>query len=159
MARDFSTVQAAVDAIARGEVVIVVDDEDRENEGDFICAAEKATGPTINFMVSGRGQLCAPVLPEVCPEPFEVPAGVRYHQSFHLAPHDLEAQRNLETVGVGVVRCPAGPAEKAERPPDPVGSGGQRPEIGRGRFAGDVAVDGLVVEKDAAGFSANRRNG
>jgi len=66
MLREFSPIQAAVDAIARGEVVIVVDAEDRENEGDFICAAEKATGENINFMLSGRGQLCAPVLPDIC---------------------------------------------------------------------------------------------
>ena len=66
MSRPFSSVQAAVDAIARGEVVIVVDDEDRENEGDFICAAEKATAENINFILDGRGQLCAPILPEVC---------------------------------------------------------------------------------------------
>lgn len=66
MAREFSTVQAAVDAIARGEVVIVVDDEDRENEGDFICAAEKATPERVNFIVSGRGEFCLSVLPDVC---------------------------------------------------------------------------------------------
>ena len=66
MSRPFSSVPAAVDAIARGEVVIVVDDEDRENEGDFICAAEKATAENINFILDGRGQLCAPILPEVC---------------------------------------------------------------------------------------------
>jgi 3,4-dihydroxy 2-butanone 4-phosphate synthase/GTP cyclohydrolase II len=60
----FNTVTEAVDAIARGEVIIVVDAEDRENEGDYICAAEKATVENINFMLSGRGQLCAPILPE-----------------------------------------------------------------------------------------------
>jgi 3,4-dihydroxy 2-butanone 4-phosphate synthase/GTP cyclohydrolase II len=60
----FNTVTEAVEAIARGEVIIVVDAEDRENEGDFVCAAEKATTENINFMLSGRGQLCAPVLPE-----------------------------------------------------------------------------------------------
>ncbi len=64
--RNFSTVQAAVDAIRDGKVVIVVDAEDRENEGDFVCAAELATTSTINFMLSGHGQLCAPVLPSVC---------------------------------------------------------------------------------------------
>jgi 3,4-dihydroxy 2-butanone 4-phosphate synthase / GTP cyclohydrolase II len=63
--RQFSTVQAAVEAIARGEVVIVVDAEDRENEGDYICAAEKATTETINFIMSGRGIPCLSVLPEV----------------------------------------------------------------------------------------------
>lgn len=66
MAKEFSTIQAAVDAIRRGEVVIVLDAEDRENEGDYICAAELVTPETINFMLSGRGQLCCPVLPTTC---------------------------------------------------------------------------------------------
>lgn len=62
-----STIDATVDAIARGEIVIVMDDEDRENEGDFVCAAEKVTPEVVNFMIThGRGLLCAPVLPEVC---------------------------------------------------------------------------------------------
>jgi 3,4-dihydroxy 2-butanone 4-phosphate synthase / GTP cyclohydrolase II len=60
-----STIEAAVEAIAEGKVVIVMDAEDRENEGDFICAAEKATPELINFMIThGRGQLCMPILPE-----------------------------------------------------------------------------------------------
>lgn len=62
----FSSVTEAVEAIRDGEVVIVVDAEDRENEGDFICAAEKATTEAINFMLAGRGQLCVSVLPDVC---------------------------------------------------------------------------------------------
>jgi 3,4-dihydroxy 2-butanone 4-phosphate synthase/GTP cyclohydrolase II len=66
VAREFSTIHEAVDAIARGEVIIVVDAEDRENEGDFICAAEKATPENVNFIISGRGDFCVPVLPEIC---------------------------------------------------------------------------------------------
>ena len=66
MPREFSSIQAAVDAIRRGAVVIVLDAEDRENEGDFICAAELVTAETINFMLSGRGQLCCPILPSAC---------------------------------------------------------------------------------------------
>ena len=77
--RQFSSVQAAVDAIARGEVVIVVDDEDRENEGDFICAAEKATPENVNFIMSGRGEFCMPVLPDVC-QRLEVAPGGRDQQ-------------------------------------------------------------------------------
>jgi len=66
MSSRFSTIDQAVQAIARGEVVVVVDAEDRENEGDFICAAEKVTPETVNFMIThGRGQLCMPVLPEI----------------------------------------------------------------------------------------------
>lgn len=67
MTHRFSTVQAAVDAIKAGKVIIVVDAEDRENEGDFVAAAEKTTPEVVNFMITqGRGLLCAAVLPEVC---------------------------------------------------------------------------------------------
>ncbi len=67
MSAHFSTIEAAVEAIRRGEVVIVVDAEDRENEGDFIAAAEKVGPEIVNFMIThGRGQLCMPLLPEVC---------------------------------------------------------------------------------------------
>jgi 3,4-dihydroxy 2-butanone 4-phosphate synthase/GTP cyclohydrolase II len=62
----FSTIDSAVAAIRRGAVVIVVDAEDRENEGDFVCAAEKATPEIVNFMIrDGRGQVCMPILPDV----------------------------------------------------------------------------------------------
>jgi 3,4-dihydroxy 2-butanone 4-phosphate synthase / GTP cyclohydrolase II len=62
-----SSIEAVVGAIGRGQIVIVMDDEDRENEGDFVCAAEKTTAAIVNFMIThGRGQLCMPVLPEVC---------------------------------------------------------------------------------------------
>jgi 3,4-dihydroxy 2-butanone 4-phosphate synthase / GTP cyclohydrolase II len=62
----FSTIDDAIAAIRRGQLVIVVDAEDRENEGDFICAAEKATPEIVNFMIrEGRGQLCMPILPDV----------------------------------------------------------------------------------------------
>ena len=67
MDTNFSTVQEAIDAIARGEIIVIVDAEDRENEGDFVCAAEKATPELVNFMIThGRGLLCTPVLPDVC---------------------------------------------------------------------------------------------
>src|SRR5687767_7537187 len=66
MSHQFSTIEEAVNALREGRVVIVADDEDRENEGDFICAAEKVTPETINFMIThGRGQLCMPILPDV----------------------------------------------------------------------------------------------
>lgn len=63
----FSTVEAAIEAIRNGEVVIVADDEDRENEGDFICAAEKITPDIINLMAAeGRGLICLTLTPETC---------------------------------------------------------------------------------------------
>jgi 3,4-dihydroxy 2-butanone 4-phosphate synthase/GTP cyclohydrolase II len=62
----FSTIEEAVDAIRQGRVIVVVDAEDRENEGDFVCAAEKVTAETVNFMIThGKGQLCMPILPDV----------------------------------------------------------------------------------------------
>jgi 3,4-dihydroxy 2-butanone 4-phosphate synthase/GTP cyclohydrolase II len=73
MPSPFSTIEAAVDAIRQGRVVIVVDAEDRENEGDFIAAAERVSPQIINFMIThGRGQLCMPLLPEVS-ERLELP--------------------------------------------------------------------------------------
>ncbi len=66
MSHRLSTVEAAIEAIAAGRPVIVMDAEDREHEGDFICAAEKVTTDLINFMITyGRGQLCMLILPEV----------------------------------------------------------------------------------------------
>lgn len=65
MSSKFSTIEQALEALAAGRIIIVVDAEDRENEGDFIAAAEKATTETVNFMIThGRGQLCVPLLPE-----------------------------------------------------------------------------------------------
>ncbi|MCX7403477.1 MAG: 3,4-dihydroxy-2-butanone-4-phosphate synthase [Planctomycetia bacterium] len=66
MSNRFSSIDATVAAIRRGEVVIVVDAEDRENEGDFVCAAEKVSPAIVNFMIRhGRGQVCMPMLPDV----------------------------------------------------------------------------------------------
>jgi 3,4-dihydroxy 2-butanone 4-phosphate synthase/GTP cyclohydrolase II len=61
-------IEEAIEAIRLGEVVIVVDDEDRENEGDFVCAAELATPAKINFMLSGKGFLCVSLTEQRCEE-------------------------------------------------------------------------------------------
>ncbi|MEQ9424993.1 MAG: bifunctional 3,4-dihydroxy-2-butanone-4-phosphate synthase/GTP cyclohydrolase II [Cyclobacteriaceae bacterium] len=62
-------IEDAISAIKNGEIIIVVDDEDRENEGDFICAAEKVTPQIVNFMAKhGRGLICAPLVEERCEE-------------------------------------------------------------------------------------------
>ncbi|WP_297336383.1 bifunctional 3,4-dihydroxy-2-butanone-4-phosphate synthase/GTP cyclohydrolase II [Algoriphagus sp.] len=61
------SIESAIEAIKNGEVIIVVDDEDRENEGDFVCAAEKVTPEIINFMAThGRGLICAPLIEDRC---------------------------------------------------------------------------------------------
>lgn len=67
--RMFNTIESAIEDIKNGKLVIVVDDEDRENEGDFITAAQNATPETINFMTKyGRGLICAPLTEERCAE-------------------------------------------------------------------------------------------
>ena len=64
-----NTIEEALAAIRNGQFVIVVDDEDRENEGDFIISAEKITPEKVNFMLQhGRGVLCVPLLEERCAE-------------------------------------------------------------------------------------------
>ena len=62
-----NTIQEAIAAIKKGEVIIVVDDDKRENEGDFVAAAEQITPELINFMAThGRGLICAPLTEERC---------------------------------------------------------------------------------------------
>lgn len=79
MATQFNTVEEAIEAFKNGEIIIVVDDEDRENEGDFICAAEKVTTEHVNFMLKyGRGQTCVPLLPEACRR-LELPQMVQHN--------------------------------------------------------------------------------
>lgn len=64
-----NTIEEAIEDIRQGKIIIVVDDEDRENEGDFIAAAEKVTPEMINFMAThGRGLICAPLTQKRCKE-------------------------------------------------------------------------------------------
>lgn len=64
-----NTIQEAIEDIRQGKIIIVVDDEDRENEGDFVAAADMVTPEMINFMVThGRGLLCAPLTEARCKE-------------------------------------------------------------------------------------------
>jgi len=64
-----NTIEEGLEAIRAGEVLIVVDDEDRENEGDFVVAGERITPEIVNFMVThGRGLLCAPLTEDRCAE-------------------------------------------------------------------------------------------
>ena len=64
-----NTIEEAIEDIRQGKIIIVVDDEDRENEGDFLAAAEKVTPEMINFMAThGRGLICAPLTESRCKE-------------------------------------------------------------------------------------------
>lgn len=64
---EFSTVEEALEDLRQGKIILCTDDPDRENEGDFICAAEFATTENVNFMaVHGKGLICMPMSEEIC---------------------------------------------------------------------------------------------
>ena len=66
-AEGFCTIDAALDELRAGRMIVLVDDEHRENEGDLVVAAEKASPETINFMLThGRGILCLAMSTEMC---------------------------------------------------------------------------------------------
>jgi 3,4-dihydroxy 2-butanone 4-phosphate synthase/GTP cyclohydrolase II len=78
-----NTIEEAIEDIKSGKLLIVVDDEDRENEGDFICAAELITAEIVNFMAkNGRGLICA-ALPEERCEELELDLMVGINTSIH----------------------------------------------------------------------------
>src|SRR6478609_6103386 len=95
----FATIDDAIAAIGRGEMVIVVDDEDRENEGDLTMAADKVTPEAINFMAKhGRGLICMPMTGERL-DKLEIPLMVeknstRFETAFCVA---IEAKRGTST--------------------------------------------------------------
>src|SRR5207302_10520949 len=62
----FSTVERAIEDIRAGKFVLVADDEDQENEGDLICAAELITPEKVNFMLEAKGWICLALTPERC---------------------------------------------------------------------------------------------
>lgn len=79
----FNTVEEVIDDIKQGKMVIVVDDEDRENEGDLLMAAEKVTPEDINFMASyGKGLICTPLTAQRCDE-LDLPAMVSTSTDSH----------------------------------------------------------------------------
>lgn len=92
-----NTIPEAVEAFRNGEIIIVVDDEDRENEGDFIAAAEKVTPEMVNFMTMyGRGLLCAPLTEERCDE-LELDMMVGKNTSSHETPFTV----SVDLLGYG----------------------------------------------------------
>ncbi len=93
-----NTIEEALADIKAGKVLIVVDDEDRENEGDFICAAEMITPEIVNFMAThGRGLLCTPLPEERCDE-LELPLMV----SSNTAMHETAFTVSIDLLGNGV---------------------------------------------------------
>ena len=116
-----NTVEEAVQDIKEGKIIIVVDDEDRENEGDMICAAEKITPEMVNFMlINARGLLCAPITMQRC-EQLNLPHQVAENTSILGTPFTITVDK-LEGCTTGVsahdraetIRALADPKSTAE---------------------------------------------
>ena len=93
----FNTIEEAIEDFREGKFLIVVDDEDRENEGDFIIAAEKITPEKVNFMMSyGRGVLCAPLSVDRCRE-----LDLEMQVSNNTSPHGTPFTVTVDLLGHG----------------------------------------------------------
>ena len=91
------SIESAIEDIRKGKLIIVVDDEDRENEGDFITAARNATPETINFMSKyGRGLICAPLVEERCDE-----LGLELMVNNNTALHETAFTVSIDLLGHG----------------------------------------------------------
>jgi len=91
---NLNTIEEALEDIKEGKIIIVVDDEDRENEGDFVVAGEKITPEKVNFMAKyGRGLICAP-LPEDRCEELELELMVGKNTSLHATPFTVSVDLN-----------------------------------------------------------------
>ena len=101
MKSTLNTIEEAILDIKDGKFVIVVDDEDRENEGDFVCAAEKMTADMINFMITnGRGLVCGPITEDRCSE-LDLDMQVEKNTSLHSTPFTVSVDL-LEGCTTGV---------------------------------------------------------
>ena len=97
-----NTIEEAVEDLRNGKLIIVVDDEDRENEGDFIAAAEKITPEMVNFMVTeGRGLICVPITEERC-EALDLGMMVGTNTSLHETPFTVSVDAVGENVSTGI---------------------------------------------------------
>lgn len=96
----FHTIEEALQDLKEGKIVIVVDDEDRENEGDFIALAEKATPEVINFMITeGRGLVCLPMTPSRAQE-LDLKPMVSQNTDYHGTAFTVSIDHKDTTTGI-----------------------------------------------------------
>ncbi|WP_051318394.1 bifunctional 3,4-dihydroxy-2-butanone-4-phosphate synthase/GTP cyclohydrolase II [Cohnella thermotolerans] len=96
----FHTIEEAIEDLKKGKAIVVVDDEDRENEGDLIALAEKATPDIINFMITeGRGLVCVPITPERA-EQLDLPPMVSHNTDYHGTAFTVSVDHVSTTTGI-----------------------------------------------------------
>ena len=99
----FHTIKEALEDLRRGKIILVTDDEDRENEGDFICAAQFATTENINFMAThGKGLICMPMSEEYV-EKLKLPQMVENNTDNHESAFTVSIDHITTTTGISAV--------------------------------------------------------
>ena len=99
----FNTIEEALEDLRRGKIILVTDDEDRENEGDFICAAQFATTENINFMAThGKGLTCMPMSEEYV-EKLKLPQMVENNTDNHETAFTVSIDHLTTTTGISAV--------------------------------------------------------
>src|SRR5262245_58784836 len=126
MIDEFSKIDEALHALREGRIIIVVDDEDRENEGDFVAAAERVTPEMVEFMIThGRGLLCMPILPEVAGR-LELGPMVDRNTAPHQTPYTVPVDHRTCRTGISAeerARTVRAIVDPTSRPDDFVGPG------------------------------------
>ena len=99
----FHTIKEALEDLRRGKIILVIDDGDRENEGDFICAAQFATTENINFMAThGKGLICMPMSEEYV-EKLKLPQMVENNTDNHETAFTVSIDHITTTTGISAV--------------------------------------------------------
>lgn len=99
----FHTIKEALEDLRRGKIILVTDDEDRENEGDFICTAQFATTENINFMAThGKGLICMPMSEEYV-EKLKLPQMVENNTDNHETAFTVSIDHITTTTGISAV--------------------------------------------------------
>lgn len=100
---EFDTIEEAIQDLRLGKIILVTDDEDRENEGDFICAAEFATTENVNFMaVHGKGLICMPMSKALC-QKLQIPQMVSENKDNHGTAFTVSVDHVDTTTGISAV--------------------------------------------------------
>ena len=96
----YNTVEEACEALRNGEIILVTDDESRENEGDMICAARFATTENVNFMAAhAKGLICMPMSEEICSK-LHLPQMVDYNTDNHCTAFTVSIDHVNTTTGI-----------------------------------------------------------
>jgi len=148
----FNTIEEAIEDIKNGKIIVVVDDEDRENEGDLLMAAEKVTPEAINFMAKyGRGLICMPILGERL-DALDIPQMVGHNTDNHQTAFTVSIDAMDTTTGISAheraltiqkVLCPDAKATDFKKPghifPLEAREGGVLKRAGHTEAAADLA--------------------